>query len=177
MIFKYAWRAEKEEESLLHLQKENPAAGETLLLKLLLEPGHKCRLFVRGFVDLSATSSQNGLIRGDSSLAETFPLILTHNTKKCWALLWRFFEVLPALIPGTPPPGTVEPTRAHVKMRQIHALPNVIILFLCLLLARSLTRSCSLWVWPGGSYLCDRAAVNRAAWQTAEEPGNVKCYF
>lgn len=74
------------------LTEGNPAVVETLLLKLLLEPAYKCLLFVRGFVDLSATSSQNGLIREDSSLAETFLLILAHNTKKCWALLKRFLK-------------------------------------------------------------------------------------
>lgn len=52
-------------------------------------------------------------------------------------------------------------------MRYIYALPTAPILFPCILFSHSFS---SLWIWPGGSYLCDQAAVNRAGWQTAEEP-------
>lgn len=117
-------------------------------------------------MDLSATSSQNGLIREDSSLAETFLLIATHNTKKCWALQKRFLKYcLPSFLHTSS--WCHEATWAHVKLRQIYALPTVIILLLCILFLHSFS---SLWIWPGGSYLCDQAAVNRAGWQTAEEP-------
>lgn len=95
---------------------------------LPLVPVQQCELFARGFVDLSASSSQNGLINEDSSLAETSFLTLTHNTKKCWAE--DVFEELPALISGTPPSWYHDATWAHVKLRWIYALPTVIILFL-----------------------------------------------
>lgn len=63
-----------------------------------------------GFVDLSATLSQNGLIREDSSLAETFLLKPTHMHKEVLGFTKEVFEILPALISGTPPLGINEAT-------------------------------------------------------------------
>lgn len=81
--------------------------------------------FVRASVDLSATSSQNGLIREASFLAETFLIRLT--TQRRVMLYSRGFWSI-----GCPRSWHAsywyrEVTQAHVKLRQIYALPNVII--------------------------------------------------
>lgn len=128
--------------------------------------------FVRASVDLSATSSQNGLIREASFLAETFLIRLT--TQRRVMLYSRGFWSIGCPRSWHASSWYREVTQAHVKLRQIYALPNVIILFLRLLFSHFFLPP--LWIWPGGSYLCDQAAVNRAAWQTAEEP-EMKSYF
>lgn len=128
--------------------------------------------FVRASVDLSATSSQNGLIREASFLAETFLIRLT--TQRRVMLYSRGFWSIGCPRSWHASSWYWEVTQAHVKLRQIYALPNVIILFLRLLFSHFFLPP--LWIWPGGSYLCDQAAVNRAAWQTAEEP-EMKSYF
>ncbi len=107
-ILKNAWCIERGRS--FTLTEGTPAAGETQFLKLLLEPACLCLMFVRGFVDLSDTSSHNGLIREDSSLAETFRLI----HKEVLGSIREDFDVLPALVSGTPPSG--------IKTRPEHML-------------------------------------------------------
>lgn len=76
---------------------------------------------MRGFVELSTTSSQNGLIREDPSSAD-----ISRHTDS------QHKEALPALVSGKPPLGIMTRTWAHVKLRQIFSPTNVIIRFLCL---------------------------------------------
>lgn len=147
-----------------------------LLLKPLLERAYWCLMFMRGTADLFASSSlKYGLIREDSSLAETFLLIRIHRTKNCWAFYSRgVFEALPALNFWHTSSWSRAATWAHVKPRHMRLFQTISSCFL----PQSLSHfSASPWIWPRGSYLCDQAAVNRAAWQTAEEPEMWKGYF
>lgn len=93
-----------------------------------------CLLLVRGFVNLSPTSSQNGIIREDSSFAETFLLILIHNTKRCGAL--EVFAVLPALVSGTAPLGVM--TRPEHTLNWDRSTPQQM-LSSCYSVSQSLT--------------------------------------
>ena len=86
--FEIRMDAQKEDVQGLSRWRKSYFRRETVLQKSLLEPENKCLLFGSGSGVLPTASSQNGLIRADSSLAEAFLL----HTKKCWALLKRLLK-------------------------------------------------------------------------------------
>lgn len=141
-----------------------------LLLKSLLERAYWCLMFVRGSADLFTSSSRKcGLIREDSSLAETFLLIRIHRTKNCWAFYSRgFSEALPALNFWHTSSWRRAATWAHVKPRHMRLFPNDIILFspslsLSLFCLSVDLASGILFMWPGS---CQQGSLAdcRGAW-------------